>query len=154
MALNIDAAREKAMQWKQLLRDSRDPAAVEAAARAAMAKSAENTFGGIAEQWFSDKVRKERRGYEVERDVSQYFVTPWKTRPIADICASDITTIVKAKKREGAPTMARSMLVNIKRFFQWCVDDTPRTTCPRRSCRYFNRAAPSAIDWTSPGERK
>ena len=46
----------------------------------------------------------------------------------SDICASDITTIVKAKKSEGAQTIPRSKLVKIKRLIQWCVDKTPRTT--------------------------
>jgi integrase len=43
--------------------------------------------------------------------------------------------IISAKKRRGAPQMARALLVLIRRFFNWCVDQhvygLDRSPCDR-----------------------
>jgi integrase len=120
-ATSIATAREKARRWQELLRQGRDPSVVEAAQRAAMAKEQDNSFAAVAEQWFKDKVKKERRGYEVERDVRKYFVEPWAKRPIADITAADVRAVIRTKK--NAPVMGRSLLTSIKRLFAWATDE-------------------------------
>jgi integrase len=127
-ATGIDAAREKALRWKELLKQGRDPSAVEAEQRAARARQQDKSFAAVVEEWFRDKVRKERCGYDVERDVRKHFVEPWATRPIADISAADVRIVIRAKKK--APVMGRHLLTSIKRFFAWCVDEELLTASP------------------------
>jgi integrase len=118
--LNVAAARERARAWHEQIRQGRDPSTVEADARAAVVKQAENTFAAAFEAWCEDKLASERRGQEVARDVRKYFAESWKLRPIADITENDVLAIIIRKKRT-APTMARSLLISIKRFFRWAV---------------------------------
>ncbi len=118
--LNVEAARERARAWHEQIRQGRDPSAVEAAAREATVKQAENIFAAVFEAWCEDKLASERRGREVARDVHKYFAEPWKLRPIADITENDVLAIIIRKKRT-APTMARSLLISIKRLFRWAV---------------------------------
>ena len=57
----------------------------------------------------------------VERDLRCVFVAAWRDRPISEITKLDVLEIINAKKRT-APQMARALLVLIKRFFNWVVD--------------------------------
>ena len=49
------------------------------------------------------------------------FVAAWGERPITDITEVDVLAIVNAKKRR-APEQARALLILIKRFFDWAID--------------------------------
>ena len=56
-----------------------------------------------------------------ERDLRAVFIAAWGDRPISEITKLDVLEIINAKKRT-APQMARALLVLIKRFFSWCID--------------------------------
>jgi hypothetical protein len=49
------------------------------------------------------------------------FTAAWADRPVSEITKLDVLEIINTKKR-SAPQMARALLVLIKRFFGWCVD--------------------------------
>ena len=55
--------------------------------------------------------------------------------PIIEITKFDVLEIINAKKRSGAPQQARALLVLIRRFFDWCVDQhiygLDRSPCDR-----------------------
>jgi len=57
----------------------------------------------------------------VERDFRAYFVAAWRDRPIGEITKFDVLEVINTKKRT-APHTARGLLIMIKRFFNWCVD--------------------------------
>ena len=63
------------------------------------------------------------------------FVAIWRERPIIEITKFDVLEVINAKKRSGAPQMARALLVLIRRFFNWCVDQhvygLDRSPCDR-----------------------
>jgi integrase len=49
------------------------------------------------------------------------FIAAWGERPVSEITKTDVLEII-ITKRNTAPQMARALLVLIKRFFGWCVD--------------------------------
>jgi integrase len=110
--LSLEAAREKAREWRALVKQGKDPAAVEKPAA---------TFASVAADWFAEKVRAERKAKDVEREVTKEFVAPWGKRPITGISPIDVVSLVKAKKRT-APAQARNLLAHIKRLMAWAAD--------------------------------
>jgi hypothetical protein len=113
-------AREKARQWRILVKQGIDPGVEEARQRAALAIQQVTTFGSVAEIWFKEKVATERKGAEVERDIRNNFNSLWAL-PIVNVADADIRAIIKGKK-EVAPAAARNLLGSVKRFFSWVVD--------------------------------
>ena len=120
-ATTINAAREKARRWQELIRQGRDPAMVEARERQETVRQQANTFARVAEDWFAQKLSKERRGKEVERDVRSVFVKPWGSTPIVEITDLDVVKVINAKKKD-APVQARNLLAHAKRLFSWAID--------------------------------
>ena len=110
--LSLEAAREKARKWRDLVKQGKDPAAEEKPAA---------TFASVAADWFEEKVRGERKAKDVEREVTKEFVAPWGKRPITSITAVDVVTLIRAKKRT-APAQARNLLAHIKRLMAWAAD--------------------------------
>ena len=56
-----------------------------------------------------------------ERDLRNVFVAAWGDRPVSEITTLDVLEIINTKKRT-APQMARALLVLIRRFFNWVID--------------------------------
>jgi integrase len=120
-SIGLDEARERARQWRTLIKLGVDPALAEERERAANLRRQENTFAAVAEAWFRDKLPGERKGREVERDVRKVFMAAWDSRPITDITDLDILSVINAKKRT-APAQARNLLGHAKRLFSWAID--------------------------------
>jgi integrase len=138
-AVSLEQARRTAGEWRSLLAKGIDPAVVEAEAREKREREAaariRHSFGNAAEAFVTDKLRHERSGAIAERDFRANFVAIWRERPITEISKFDILEVINAKKRSGAPQMARALLVLIRRFFNWCVDQhtfgLDRSPCDR-----------------------
>ena len=75
----------------------------------------------MAEAWFAEKVRAERKAKDVEREVRKEFVARWGNRPITGITAADVVDLIRTKKRT-APAQARNLLAHIKRLLGWSAD--------------------------------
>ena len=69
-----------------------------------------------------DKLRHEtqRQGCRARFPLG-HFVAAWRDRPISEITKFDVLDIINAKKRT-APGMARALLIMVKRFFNWTLD--------------------------------
>jgi hypothetical protein len=102
-----------------------DPALVEAEAREKAdrerALRIKHSFAAVAEDFIADKLAQERSGKLAERDLRSTFIAAWAERPVIEISKFDVLEIINAKKRT-APQMARSLLIMIKRFFNWVID--------------------------------
>jgi integrase len=120
-ALSLAAARDKAAQWRVLLKQGHDPAAVEQQARAAVQAKQAHTVAAVAGDFFADKLPRERQGRHAERVMRREFLSIWGARPIIEISDLDILAVVRAKKRT-APAEARNLLGLAKRFFTWAVE--------------------------------
>jgi integrase len=80
-----------------------------------------HSFTVAAEAFITAKLEKERSGKVAERDLCGVFIPAWGERPVSEITKTDVLEIILTKKRT-APQMARALLVLIKRFFGWVVD--------------------------------
>jgi hypothetical protein len=87
-AITLEAAREKAAEWRELARKGIDPAAVEEEARQAALRKQDETFSAVAEKFIDHiKAKKEHKAAEVERDLRREFIAVGG-RPIASITAA------------------------------------------------------------------
>jgi integrase len=138
-AMTLEEARRIAGEWRSLIDKGQDPAVVEEEAREKEARERaqriKHSFGSAAEAFITDKLVQERSGKIAERDFRANFVAIWRERPIIEITKFDVLEVINAKKRSGAPQMARALLVLIRRFFNWCVDQhvygLDRSPCDR-----------------------
>ena len=80
-----------------------------------------HSFATVAEAFIADKLAKERSGKVAERDLRNTFIAAWAERPVSDITKTDVLEIINSKKR-SAPKMAGALLVLIRRFFSWAID--------------------------------
>lgn len=146
--LTLEEAREKARDWRKLLKRGIDPQIEEGRQREAAARRRANTFGAVAEEFIKKKVlgpkcydewdkflnskadaseRKaptqpplERKGLEVARDIRRDLIARWRARPITELTRRDVQDVIEAKA-ERAPAQARNLLGIIKRLFTWSV---------------------------------
>ena len=120
-ALTLEAARDKARAWIEMVSKGVDPALVEERAKAEALRKQENSFAAVVEDWIQDKLSTERQGKDVERDVRREFLPVWEARPITEITDLDVLSIINAKKRK-APSQARNLLGHLRRFFAWAIN--------------------------------
>ena len=123
--MRLEDARRIAGEWRSQIARGIDPAVIEAERRAAEAREralrVKHSFTIAAEAFIAAKLEKERSGKVAERDLRSVFIAAWGERPVSEITKTDVLEII-ITKRNTAPQMARALLVLIKRFFGWCVD--------------------------------
>jgi integrase len=138
-AITLEQARNTAGEWRSLIDKGMDPAVVEEEAREKEARERalriKHSFGSAAEAFITDKLTQERSGKIAERDFRTNFVAIWRERPISEITKFDVLEVINRKKRSGAPQQARALLVLIRRFFNWALDQhtygLDRSPCDR-----------------------
>jgi integrase len=120
-ALTLEKARAKAREWGELIRKGVDPREQEERQQLVEQRKRANSFGAVAEDFITQKLPRERKGREVERDLRREFIPTLGKRAIQDITALDVREIVKAKAAT-APAQAHNLLGHIKRLFTWAID--------------------------------
>ncbi|MGY4434858.1 integrase [Bradyrhizobium sp. F1.13.1] len=124
-AMRLEDARRIAGEWRSQIARGIDPAVIEVERRAAEAREralrVKHSFTIAAEAFIAAKLEKERSGKVAERDLRSVFIAAWGERPVSEITKTDVLEII-ITKRNTAPQMARALLVLIKRFFGWVVD--------------------------------
>jgi integrase len=145
-SMTLEAAREKADEWRKLIKRGIDPGVREADERRAEAQRAANKFGVMAEDFLRKKVMGtrlydefesqrqkvpaekkalteqplERRWLEVARVVRGELMPLWHDRPATEVTRREIQDVIEAKA-ETAPAQARNVLAIIKRMFTWAL---------------------------------
>jgi integrase len=120
-AMRLEDAREKAQEWRKLIKRGIDPAIAEERARQAHLRNQAMTFAAVAEDFIRGKLPTERKGREIERDIRREFMPRWGHLPISDISDLDAIAVINAKKKQ-APAQARNLLGTANRFFAWAKD--------------------------------
>jgi integrase len=115
-------------RWKKrdaLIDKDIDPRVVEKAEAEKAARDAalriQHSVAAVVEEFVADKLQRERSGKIAARDLRNVFVAEWGERLITDITEDDVLAIVKKKQRR-APEQARALLILVKRFFVWALD--------------------------------
>jgi integrase len=121
-AVTLEAARDKAREWLELLRKGVDPSQEEERQRQAELCRQENSFGAVAEEYLRRAViGKQRKAAVVERELRGEFIDRWGAKPITDVTAHDVIAVLDAAVDRGAPYQAHNLLGHIRRFFNWTI---------------------------------
>jgi integrase len=120
-AITLADARTKAQEWLKLIRQGIDPIIEEERRRAGELRRQENTFAAVAEDFIKEKVATERKGREVARDIRRVFIPAWGSRPITDITALEVRSLIKKFKEDGKPYQAFNLLGYARRLFNWAI---------------------------------
>jgi integrase len=121
--VGLKEARDKRDEARKLLAAGIDPGAHRKAHKSARADRAANSFEVVAREWFAEHSASWAKGHadkiiqRLERDVF-----PWiGGRPIADITAPELLTVVRRIKDRGALETAHRALGNCGRVFRYAV---------------------------------
>ena len=118
--ITLEQARAKARQWRELIRQGKDPAIEAERQKAAEVRKQAITFGAVVEDWKRDKLAQERRGARTAADIERDFAAFWN-RPIADITSHEVRAAVKAVAVRGT-YQAHNSLSHLRRLFSWAYD--------------------------------
>jgi integrase len=121
-ALTLEQARQKARGWLDRISKGIDPREEEERQRAAELRKRQNTFASVAEDFIKEKVVRERKADEVERDIRREFISRWGGLPITQIAKAHVIEMVKATKERGKFYQAHNLLSTARRLFSWAVD--------------------------------
>jgi integrase len=126
--LTLVQAREKARDWLELLRRAIDPREDQERQRTAEQRKRGNSFRVVAEEFIKfaligpDPERpKQRKAFEVKRDIEREFIARWNGRPITDITPADVIAVIDAAVLRGSPYQAHNLLGHIRRLFNWAI---------------------------------
>jgi integrase len=113
--LSLEEAREKAREWRKLIKKGIDPAAEKQRKR-------ENSFRAAAEQFISYVQRQKLRTAPVmEQRLRRTFIEQWGGRPITEITADDVKRVIRKSVEEGAKYQAFHHFALIRRLFNWAI---------------------------------
>jgi integrase len=108
-AIGLAEAREKARHWLALIAKGVDPHIEVERQRLAEQRKQADSFAGVAEKFFTRKLKTQRRGFVVERIVRHELLPHWGGRPVTDITHRDIRELVQRVVDRGAPTYAHNV---------------------------------------------
>jgi integrase len=161
-AITLDAARDKARAWHELIRRGVDPADEEARQLREQERTRVNTFAKITEDYIARQVvgrdyarliakadelvqaspgklrglqalakviqdptneakPLQRKAAVVIRELDREFISAWGDRPISEISAHDVVTVIDAAVQRGAEYQAHNLLGHVRRLFNWAI---------------------------------
>jgi integrase len=119
--LSLEAARERARAWLELIARGIDPEVQAARERAAAERAQANTFQHVAHEFLTRHTDKLAKAKEARAIIEREFVRRWGARPITHIQAQDVASAIRAiAKRSEA--MAHISLGYLRRLFSWSVN--------------------------------
>ena len=119
--LSLAEAREKARTWQRLIRQGVDPCEHEAEKRAAEMRRRKNTFGAIAEDFFVEHLKGQRRAAVSEREIRRDLISAWGARPITGITSDEVSERIRAIKARGAERQAHNVFAHGNLIFRWAI---------------------------------
>jgi integrase len=120
--MTLAEAREKAADWKKLIKRGINPAAEEERQRLAEERKQENSFAAVAEQFIAHIHRQKLRSAPVmERELRDKFVKKWGSRPVTEIAADDVKRIIREAVDRGSTYQAFHEFALVRRLFNWAL---------------------------------
>jgi integrase len=118
----LEAARQTAREWSDLIKQGVDPKQVEVKAKEEQAQVRANTFGGVAADYFDRKLAKQRSGGATKKRIENNLIPIFKDTAIAEITDLDILGKVVNPRAIETPAMARQLFNDLGGFFSWVID--------------------------------
>jgi integrase len=120
--LSIDEAREEARRLRGLIRQGRDPAAEEKAARAvAKVAASPKTFFEIVDLYEKRVLASKRRGRQARMTIDLHLMPYWKDMPLTSITRPHVLERVEMLVDAGKSEMARGVFQICRRLFNWAI---------------------------------
>lgn len=113
-ALTLAEARELARSWTKKIARGIDPAKDPA-------EQSAQTFGSLAEEYFTRHLSGLRSGKDLERQIRKELISRWQSKPITEISRQDVISLVNEIAGRGAKRQASKVLGNVHHFFGWCL---------------------------------
>jgi integrase len=121
--VSLALARERHAEARKLLAIGHDPMAKRKAAKTAERAAAENSFRTIARLWF-DHWRGEKSARHVDatrRRMDANIFPLLGVRPITEIEAPELVTMVKMIEGRGAADLAKRAMQNVGQIFRYAI---------------------------------
>ena len=115
-------AREKAREWRSLVKRGIDPKEEERRLRVAEASKRSCTVAAVAEDYIAMKVRRLRSAEQIEGDIRREIISRWAERPISSITRGDVIGMVR-QISERAPYSARNVYAWARAMFNWTLHE-------------------------------
>ena len=120
-AMSLAEARDKANEWRKLIREGKDPRRQEERARCEELRKQTTTFGAVADEFIKTVLPNQRKGKVVERELRAEFISRFKDWPITDVEAADIKAVLREAMARGATYQAHNLLGHARRLFNWAL---------------------------------
>jgi integrase len=121
-AISLQRARERAREWRELVRKGIDPKAEDERQRREELRKQATTFAAVAEDFVQFHVQAQRRGKDSAREIRKELIGPLGDRPIASIAREDVVLLVDAIARRPAPYLAHVVLGHVRSLFNWAIN--------------------------------
>lgn len=118
---SLAEAREKAEQWRKLIRDGKDPKVEEERRRRAELRSTESNFARVAEEYIRLRVKNHRQHADAERSIRKYLIGRWGAMQVGDIARENVVDLVE-DIGSSAPAMARNVFGHARTLFNWAIN--------------------------------
>jgi integrase len=119
--LSLEKARDKAREWRELIRKGIDPKEHEAELRRAELRRQSTTFKLVAEDYINRHVTAQRRAAEAESIIRRELIGRWGDRPLDGLTRRDVIAMVEQIVGKGTPEAARAALAQCKALINWAV---------------------------------
>jgi integrase len=121
-SLSLEKARERAREWRDLIRRGNDPKAEEERQRRLELRRQETTFAAVAEDYIDRHVKGQRKAKDTEREIRKELIDFWGERPITSIMREDVIVLIEGIARRPAPYTAHIVLGHIRSLFNWAIN--------------------------------
>jgi integrase len=120
--VSLAEAREKAADWRKLVKKGKDPKREEERARREELRKQKTTFESVTEAFSTTVLCHQRKGNVVERQLRREFIPRWGDRPIDDITPLDVFDLIRDVVKRGAVHEAHNLLGVIRRLYTWAIN--------------------------------
>ena len=121
-ALDLQAARKRAREWRDLIRRGVDPKTEEERQKREELRKQATTFAAVAEDYITLHVARQRRGDHSAREIRRELIAVWGERPITSITRHDVVALTDAIVRRPAPYLAHIAFGHARSLFNWAIN--------------------------------
>src|SRR6266540_1756609 len=107
--LSLQAARDKARAWREMIRRGIDPREKDEERRRAERERRTNTFGAVAEDFIKRHLKDQRRAVRSEREIRKELIARWIDKPVTDITRREVVDMVNEILERGAKRQAHNI---------------------------------------------